>query len=122
MDELGSFSVSLNVADLAASMAFYETLGFGQIAGEIEQNWAILASGSTIIGLFQGMFPSNILTFNPGGAPGETDPDFTDIRDIQRRLLDAGLELGATVEADSGPGHFTVSDPDGNQILFDQHR
>ncbi|MEZ5342870.1 MAG: VOC family protein [Acidimicrobiales bacterium] len=122
MDELGSFSVSLNVADLGASMAFYQTLGFRQIAGEVEQNWAILASGSTIIGLFQGMFPTNILTFNPGGAPDETDPDFTDIRDIQKRLVEAGIELSTTVEGDRGPGHFMLSDPDGNQILFDQHR
>lgn len=120
---LGNFSVSLAVKDIAASRAFYEKLGFTVMGGEQEQNWLILRNGPAIIGLFQGMFERNLLTFNPGwDADGATLPDFTDVREIQRRLKAAGVEL--TTEADesgSGPAHFTVVDPDGNPILVDQH-
>ncbi len=122
MSDLGTFSVSLAVTDIHRSKAFYGALGFGQIGGDIDQGWLIMSSGATIIGLFQGMFDANVMTFNPGGAPDETDPDFTDIRVIEKRLQDAGIELASRVETESGPGYFTLEDPDGNQILFDQHR
>jgi catechol 2,3-dioxygenase-like lactoylglutathione lyase family enzyme len=122
--ELGAFSVSLAVKDLHASRAFYETLGFSAMGGNADDNWLILANGSTVIGLFQGMFEGNILTFNPGWdqAAQAVDP-FTDIREIQRRLKDAGLTLG--VEADesaTGPAHIVLTDPDGNTVMIDQHR
>jgi catechol 2,3-dioxygenase-like lactoylglutathione lyase family enzyme len=122
--ELGAFSVSLAVKDLHASRAFYETLGFSAMGGNADDNWLILANGSTVIGLFQGMFDGNILTFNPGWdqAAQAVDP-FTDIREIQRRLKDAGLTLG--VEADesaTGPAHIVLTDPDGNTVMIDQHR
>ena len=121
--ELGNFSVSLAVKDIKASKAFYEKLGFSQTLGDPAQGWAIMKNGSTNIGLFQGMFERNILTFNPGwdqnGAPAG---EFEDVRDIQKRLKDSGVEVGAAIESDQGPGSFTVTDPDGNPILFDQHR
>ncbi|MCB9844455.1 MAG: VOC family protein [Phycisphaeraceae bacterium] len=120
---LGNFSVSLAVKDIAASRAFYENLGFRQIGGNQAQNWLILQSGTTTIGLFQGMFDSNIMTFNPGwDHTGSTLSEFEDVRDIQQRLKDRGIAL--TTEADassSGPASFTLVDPDGNMILFDQH-
>lgn len=120
---LGNFSVSLAVKDIAASRAFYQKLGFSVIGGDQADNWLILRNGAAIIGLFQGMFERNLLTFNPGwDADGNALPDFTDVRDIQRRLKEAGIQ--PTVEADqsgSGPAHITVVDPDGNPILFDQH-
>lgn len=122
MNELGTFSVSLAGADVAKSRAFYEALGFGQSAGNFDENWLIMASGDTIIGLFQDMSDKNILTFNPGGAPDSTDPDFTDIRVVEKKLEDAGIELLTKVETESGPGHFVLQDPDGNSIMFDQHR
>ncbi|MEZ6014482.1 MAG: VOC family protein [Planctomycetota bacterium] len=120
---LGAFSVSLAVKDLAASRAFYEKLGFVNVLGEQEQNWLIMRSGKTTIGLFQGMFPSNIMTFNPGWDH-EAKPltSFDDVRAIQSRLKAAGVQL--TTEADeesTGPAHFTLVDPDGNMLLFDQH-
>jgi catechol 2,3-dioxygenase-like lactoylglutathione lyase family enzyme len=121
--ELGNFSVSLAVEDLAASRAFYETLGFKTFGGDAEQGWLILQNGTATIGLFQGMFEKNILTFNPGwNARAETLDSFTDVRELQKRLLEAGLEL--QVEADpgsTGPSSFMLSDPDGNTILVDQH-
>ena len=121
--DLGAFSVSLTVKDLAASRAFYEQLDFRKIGGEAEQNWLILQNGTTTIGLFQGMFESNMMTFNPGWTYAkETPENFEDVRVIQARLKDRGLEL--TTEADestSGPASFTLLDPDGNSILFDQH-
>lgn len=121
---LGAFSVSLAVKDIAASRAFYEKLGFEAFAGDQAQNWLILHNGSTVIGLFQGMFEGNILTFNPGwdSAGSNVDP-FTDIRDLQKELRAKGIEF--TSEADegtTGPASFTLLDPDGNAILFDQHR
>ena len=121
--ELGAFSVSLAVKDLQASKTFYEKFGFEEFFGDASQNWLIMKNGDHKIGLFQGMFDKNILTFNPGwdGDAGELD-SFTDIRELQRHLKEQGVEL--TSEADesgSGPASFTVADPDGNPILVDQH-
>ena len=122
--DLGAFSVSLSVQDLAASRAFYETLGFEAIGGDPSQNWLILRNGEATIGLFHGMFEGNVLTFNPGWSSSGEHPDaFTDVREIQRRLEDEGLELTTRAdESSSGPGHVALMDPDGNAILIDQHR
>ena len=122
--ELGAFSISLTVKDLAASKAFYETLGFTTMGGDEGAGWLILKQGSTIVGLFQGMFERNMLTFNPGWdqAAQAVDP-FTDIREIQRRLKEAGIEFVQEAdETSTGPASFIVVDPDGNPVLFDQHR
>ena len=121
--QLGAFSVSLAVKDIAASRSFYEKLGFTSIMGEVEQNWLIMKNGDHVIGLFQGMFDKNILTFNPGwNADSEQVPDFTDIRKIQQSLKSDGIEVGAEIDPQSsGPANFSVTDPDGNVILFDQH-
>lgn len=120
---LGNFSVSLAVRDLSASKAFYEKLGFTQIGGDPAQNWVIMQNGTTNIGLFQGMFERNALTFNPGWDWGGRDlAEFEDVRVLQRRLSEAGLDTGAPIESARGPAHFAVTDPDGNPILFDQHR
>lgn len=121
--QLGSFSVSLAVEDLAASKAFYEKLGFAVFGGEMEHNWLIMKNGDHVIGLFQGMFEKNIMTFNPGWDQ-DANPleSFTDVRDLQRELKAQGLAL--EVEADestTGPASFIVIDPDGNPILVDQH-
>ncbi len=121
--QLGNFSVSLAVKDLAASRAFYETLGFTVVGGNAEHNWLILRNGSTKVGLFQGMFEDNIMTFNPGWDD-DANPleSFEDVRDIQARLKDAGVAL--LMEADpasDGPAHIVFQDPDGNQIMLDQH-
>ena len=122
--DLGNFSVSLAVKDLNLSRAFYEKLGFEMFGGEAAQNWLILRNGDAIIGLFQGMFEMNILTFNPGWSQdGEDLEEFTDIRDLQRELKAAGIAL--TQEADestTGPASLSLIDPDGNTILIDQHR
>lgn len=119
---LGNFSVSLSVKDIKASKAFYEKLGFVQIHGETEQGWAILRNGDTKIGLFQGMFERNMLTFNPGwDQDGKADGKSEDIRVIRKRLTDAGLDTGAEIESAEGPASFTITDPDGNPVLFDQH-
>lgn len=120
---LGNLSVSLAVKDIAASRDFYEKLGFSVIGGDQAENRLILRNGAAIIGLFQGMFERNMLTFNPGwDADGNALPDFTDVRDIQRRLKAAGIPLASEAdETASGPGSFMVVDPDGNPILFDQH-
>lgn len=121
--ELGAFSVSLAVKDIAASRAFYETLGFKVVMGQQQQKWLILRSGTTTIGLFQGMFERNGLTFNPGwNAEAKPLASFEDVRAIQSRIKAAGLAL--TSEADensSGPASFSLLDPDGNPVLFDQH-
>ena len=121
--ELGAFSVSLAVKDIAQSRAFYEKLGFKAFAGEQSQNWLIMKNGDAAIGLFQGMSEKNILTFNPGwDSSAARLPEFTDIRDIQRHLKSQGVQL--TTEADEkseGPASLVVVDPDGNQILVDQH-
>lgn len=121
--KLGAFSVSLAVKDIAASRAFYEQLGFSEAGGNQAQNWLILRSGTTTIGLFQGMFEDNIMTFNPGWNHNAEELDeFTDIREIQARLKAQGVELLTEADADStGPASFTLLDPDGNMILVDQH-
>lgn len=121
--ELGAFSVSLTVKDLQASKEFYEKLGFSYKGGDPAQNWVVLKNGTAVIGLFQGMFEKNLLTFNPGwDQKAERLESFTDVRELQRRLKAQGVEL--TTEADesgTGPGYFTLVDPDGNPILVDQH-
>jgi DNA-binding transcriptional MerR regulator/catechol 2,3-dioxygenase-like lactoylglutathione lyase family enzyme len=121
--ELGNFSVSLAVKDIEASRAFYEKLGFTVWGGDQTRNWLIMKNGGTTIGLFQGMFPRNLLTFNPGwDGDARPLPAYTDVRELQRRLREQGVELASEVdETTSGPGSFMVEDPDGNQILFDQH-
>ena len=121
--ELGAFSISLTVKDLEASRAFYEKFGFAVFGGNADQNWLILKNGPHVIGLFQGMFDKNTLTFNPGwDSNADTLESFTDIRDLQRQLKAQGVEL--LVEADettTGPASFVAVDPDGNPILVDQH-
>ncbi len=121
--KLGLFSVSLAVKDLGASRAFYETLGFEVVHGDASQNWLILANGTTKIGLFQGMFPNNILTFNPGWGEGsEPLASFTDVRELQAQLKTAGIAFDQEADpAGDGPASFVVTDPDGNAILVDQH-
>ena len=121
---LGQFSISLAVKDLDASRAFYEKLGFTVFGGNAEHHYLIMKQGPTLIGLFQGMFEKNILTFNPGwDADAQNVDPFTDVRVWQRQLKDAGLELLEEAdEAGSGPAFFTLQDPDGNPILVDQHR
>lgn len=120
---LGNFSVSLAVKDLAASRAFYEKLGFEAIGGDAAQNWLILRNGAATIGLFQGMFERNALTFNPGwDSAGQALAEFTDVRELQRRLRAAGIVPAvAADESTTGPAHLVVVDPDGNPILIDQH-
>lgn len=122
--DLGAFSVSLAVKDLDASRKFYAALGFQEMGGNAEHGYLILKNGEHIIGLFQGMFEGNILTFNPGWDQNAQETDgFTDVRELQAKLKDAGIEL--TSEADTettGPASITLSDPDGNAILIDQHR
>jgi catechol-2,3-dioxygenase len=121
--ELGAFSVSLAVKDIKVSQAFYQKLGFQVFGGDITQNWLILKNGDHIIGLFQGMFDKNILTFNPGWDQNATALDsFTDIRDLQRELKQQGLSLGTEADENTtGPASFMLIDPDGNPILIDQH-
>tara|TARA_R110002049_G_scaffold272614_5_gene450241 strand:- start:2661 stop:3032 length:372 start_codon:yes stop_codon:yes gene_type:complete len=121
--QLGAFSVSLNVKDIDKSLAFYEAFGFSAIAGDKAQGYLILRNGTTTIGLFQGMFDANILTFNPGwDAECNTLDSFTDVRELQRQLQANGIELVRSVdETGSGPGSITAIDPDGNPILIDQH-
>ena|SRR5688572_26935463 len=120
---LGNFSVSLAVKDLAASRSFYQKLGFEVFGGDPAQNWLILQNGTTTIGLFQGMFERNLLTFNPGwDSAAKPVKDFTDVRELQRRLRQQGLEPAtAADEATTGPASFVIVDPDGNPILVDQH-
>lgn len=122
--DLGAFSVSLAVKDIALSRAFYEQLGFVQFGGDQAQGWLIMKNGSTIVGLFQGMFEKNMLTFNPGWDSDAKDLQaFTDVRDIQRALVAGGVALGQQVDASTkGPGSIMLTDPDGNPILIDQHR
>jgi lactoylglutathione lyase len=121
--QLGAFSISLTVKDIAASAAFYEKLGFTRFGGDITQNWLILKNGETVIGLFQGMFEKNILTFNPGwNQTAEAADSFTDVRDIQRELKSQGAEFVSEAdETSTGPGSVIVVDPDGNPVLVDQH-
>ncbi|WP_338518554.1 VOC family protein [Alteromonas gracilis] len=109
--ELGLFSLSLSVSDIKVSKAFYEALGFEAMpsCGSIEDKWLIMKNGQTMIGLFEGMFEDNILTFNP-----------SDVRAVQDRLIDNGVSIDVPVKGNSGPGHLIVKDPDGNAIMFDQ--
>ncbi|MCB1147257.1 MAG: VOC family protein [Leptospiraceae bacterium] len=123
--QLGNFSISLAVKDIQKSKEFYETLGFTVIHGEQSQGWLILKNGDTNIGLFQGMFDSNILTFNPGwDSNGNETKEFTDVREIQKKVKDAGIAIQSEIDPaqTSGPASFSIVDPDGNQILIDQHR
>ena len=122
--QLGAFSVSLAVKDIAKSRAFYEALGFTVMHGEQAQGWLVMGNGPARVGLFQGMFQGNILTFNPGwDADARPVDPFTDVREIQARLEAAGVALtGATDPEGRGVGHITLVDPDGNAILIDQHR
>ncbi|MGB3183543.1 MAG: VOC family protein [Cyclobacteriaceae bacterium] len=121
--KLGAFSLSLSVKDLAASKAFYEKLGFEVFAGKVERNYFIMKNGDTLIGLFHGMFPGNLITFNPGWDQGAgLLEDYDDIRKIQKHLKDQGVQLmNEADESTSGPASFMVADPDGNMILVDQH-
>jgi catechol 2,3-dioxygenase-like lactoylglutathione lyase family enzyme len=122
--ELGAFSVSLSVKDLQASRDFYAKLGFDPTGGNAEQNWLILRNGDHVIGLFQGMFEQNILTFNPGwDQHGNVTERYTDVRDIQRELRNQGISFASEADENTdGPASFVVIDPDGNPILIDQHR
>jgi catechol 2,3-dioxygenase-like lactoylglutathione lyase family enzyme len=121
--ELGAFSISLAVQDITASKAFYEKFGFEIFGGDISQNWLIMKNGDTIIGLFQGMFERNILTFNPGWDSNAQKLDtFTDVRELQRQLEAQGVELMSEADENTtGPASFIAVDPDGNPILLDQH-
>jgi catechol 2,3-dioxygenase-like lactoylglutathione lyase family enzyme len=121
--ELGAFSMSLAVQDIHASRSFYEKLGFTVFGGDVTQNWLIMKNGTHVLGLFQGMFEKNTLTFNPGwDSEAQTLEEFTDVRELQRQLKEQGVEF--MIEADEnteGPASFVIFDPDGNPILVDQH-
>ena len=121
--ELGNFSVSLAVKDLEASKVFYEKLGFSVFGGDPSQNWLILKNGDHVIGLFQGMFDKNILTFNPGwDSNARPLGKFTDVRELQRRLKASGIDMISEAdESSTGPASFMIADPDGNTILVDLH-
>lgn len=121
--KIGAFSVSLSVKDIKASKAFYEQLGFSVFAGDIEKNYLIMKNGNSLIGLFQGMFEQNILTFNPGwDESANTLDSFDDIRDIQKQLKSKKIKLESQAdETTSGPASLVLYDPDGNTILIDQH-
>ena len=121
--DLGNFSVSLAVKDIQTSKEFYEKLGFKEFGGDISQNWQIMKNGSCVIGLFQGMFENNILTFNPGWDENASQLEsFTDVRDLQKNLRSKGINFEAEAdETSSGPASFIIVDPDGNPILVDQH-
>lgn len=121
--KLGAFSVSLTVKDINKSKEFYEKLGFESFAGVLEQNWLIMRNDNCVIGLFQGMFDKNILTFNPGWDQSANNlEDFEDVRQIQRQLLNSKINLIKTADENtSGPEHIILEDPDGNLIMLDQH-
>jgi catechol 2,3-dioxygenase-like lactoylglutathione lyase family enzyme len=121
--QLGAFSISLAVKDIGASKSFYEKLGFEVFAGNAAQNWLILKNGDHVIGLFQGMFERNILTFNPGwDSNARKLPQFTDVRELQRQLKAKGVEFQQEAdETTTGPASFIALDPDGNPVLVDQH-
>jgi len=121
--QLGAFSISLSVKDLPKSISFYEDLGFARFGGSDSHGYAIMKNGETLIGLFQGMFEGNMLTFNPGWdqSAGEVNP-FDDVRDIKAKMANAGHPISQEMGGESGPASFSVTDPDGNVILFDQHR
>lgn len=121
--DLGAFSISLSVKDIHASKAFYEKLGFTVFGGDLAQNWLIMKNGAHLIGLFQGMFEGNILTFNPGWDQDANNlGSFTDVRDLQRQLKASGLSFESEADENTtGPASFVLLDPDGNAILVDQH-
>lgn len=121
--DIGTFSVSLAVKDIEKSRAFYEKLGFEFFGGDQSQNWVILKNGDSCIGLFQGMFENNIMTFNPGWDKNcNTLESFVDVRELHKKFTSDGLEVSSeSITGDSGPSSFSVADPDGNAILFDQH-
>ncbi len=121
--KLGAFSVSLNVKDIQASKTFYETIGFSVFAGNIEHNYLIMKNGDSIVGLFQGMFENNILTFNPGwDQNANTLESYDDVRAIQKHLKDNNVKLEKETDgSESGPASIVFYDPDGNTILIDQH-
>ncbi len=121
--ELGNFSVSLAVKDIEASKLFYEKLGFTVFMGDQSHNWLIMKNGDHAIGLFQGMFDKNILTFNPGwGSDAQPLGEFTDVRELQRKLKVSGVNMISEAdEGSTGPASFMIVDPDGNPILVDQH-
>lgn len=121
--KLGAFSISLSVKDIQKSKDFYETLGFTVFHGDMAQGWLILDNHGTKIGLFQGMFPKNMMTFNPGwDSDAKPLENYTDVRDIQAKLKSAGFEMTSEVDSGtSGPASCMLSDPDGNPILIDQH-
>jgi predicted lactoylglutathione lyase len=121
--DLGAMSISLAVKDIKASKAFYEKLGFKAFFGNVEKNWVILRNGDHVIGLFQGMFPRNTITFNPGwDSNAQKLAAFTDVRELQKQLKAQGVEPAvAADESTTGPASFMVIDPDGNPILVDQH-
>lgn len=122
--QLGAFSVSLSVKDITSSHDFYIKLGFEKAGGNIDENWLIMRNGDHVIGLFQGMFEGNLMTFNPGWDQQSNNlEDFTDIGTLQRELKDRGVSIPNEMdEQEHGPKSFMITDPDGNQILFDQHR
>lgn len=122
--KLGAFSISLNVKDINASKKFYESLGFTVLGGDLKMNYLIMKNENALIGLFQGMFEGNILTFNPGwNENGKNVDPFDDVRKIQQHLLQSGIKLTSQAdEKTSGPANITLTDPDGNVILIDQHR
>ena len=121
--QLGSFSVSLTVKDIKKSKQFYEKLGFQEVAGELDKNWIIMRNGTTTIGLFQGMFEKNIMTFNPGWDKDQnTLKSFQDVRELQAKLIASGINPDVKADENgTGPSSFVIQDPDGNPILFDQH-
>ena len=121
---LGAFSVSLSVKDINVSKEFYEKLGFVQLGGDLAKNYLIMKNENSVIGLFQGMFEGNIMTFNPGwDENGKDTTSFIDIRKIQQELKSKGINIGAEIAKNtSGPANFMMTDPDGNVILIDQHR
>ena len=122
--KLGAFSISLSVEDLKVSKSFYENLGFTAFAGDLDKNYLIMKNGNALVGLFQGMFEGNILTFNPGWDENAKNlEEFNDVREIQRHIKSKGIKVAPEAdETTSGPASFMVTDPDGNILLFDQHR
>lgn len=122
--KLGAFSISLAVKDIEVSKQFYQKLGFEVTGGDQSQNWLILKNEETVIGLFQGMFENNLMTFNPGwNQSAQPVDEFTDVRDLQKKLKEKGIAFEQQAdESSEGPAHFIITDPDGNTILVDQHR
>lgn len=121
--KLGAFSISLAVKDIHASLAFYQKLGFEEIGGDIEQGWLVLRHGEMKLGIFCGMFPKNMMTFNPGwDSNAQPEETFDDIRNLQAQFKENGIEIAQEIDPQtSGPAYFTIEDPDGNPLFFDQH-